>query len=491
MLGTGKLSLASTGLPSKYGGSDALKSVKSELITQGFSVLDDIKSLETYGFSPNSYHPASKHSLVVKAFTTEDVVKIVTLAKKYRIPLTPFSGGTSLEGHFGGYSDTLGGICLDMSNMNKVIQINEDDGDMVVQSGIRWEDVNQTLEERGIPLFFPLDPGPGATIGGMIGTGCSGTNAVRYGTAKGEWFLNLTVVLPSGEVIKTRRRARKSSAGFDLTKLFIGAEGTLGIVTEATLRLTPKLPTSVAVAQFPSVESAVSAVTELLRSDMYSHIQCVELLDVNMMEAINHAGQSNKTFAAKDSLFFKFQGSASSIKETSELVNKIVKRHGSTRFDFAKNSEEAEDLWHHRKVALWSTMAWVGDERARIWTTDVCVPPSKLPQLVAETKADIDEQGIISCVLGHVGDGNFHALLAFRDEKELEKVKDLVHRLVHRAILLDGTCTGEHGVGIGKKEYLAEELGEGTVRLMRAVKRAVDPMDLLNPGKLYPENNEK
>lgn len=203
--------------------------------------------------------------------------------------------------------------------MNKILEIHEADSDVVVQSGVRWDDLNHALAEKGIPLFFPLDPGPGATIGGMISTGCSGTNAVRYGTAKGELFLNITVVLPNGEVIKTRRRARKSSAGFDTTKLFIGAEGTLGIVTEATLRLVPKLPTSVAVAQFPDVSSAVSAVTEILQSPMGSHIQCVELLDTNMMEAINFSGLSERNYPVKDSLFLKFQGSPASILETSKL----------------------------------------------------------------------------------------------------------------------------------------------------------------------------
>ncbi|KAG8813857.1 hypothetical protein FRC19_002137, partial [Serendipita sp. 401] len=252
-------------------------------------VSNDKKILETYGYSPNSYHSEHLHSMVVRVMSTEDVVKVVNIARKYRIPVTAYSGGTSLEGHFSGvripfrrkakeltisnqYQGSPGGICIDISGMNKILEIHEADSDVVVQAGVKWEDLNHALADKGIPLFFPLDPGPGATIGGMISTGCSGTNAVRYGTAKGEWFLNITVVLPNGEVIKTRRRARKSSAGFDTTKLFIGAEGTLGIVTEATLRLTPKLPTSVAFAQFPDVSSAVSAVTEVLQSPMGAHI---------------------------------------------------------------------------------------------------------------------------------------------------------------------------------------------------------------------------
>ncbi|PVF98185.1 hypothetical protein CPB86DRAFT_806917 [Serendipita vermifera] len=481
----------------QYGGPKEVQAAKDEL-RQLFPskngkdrVADDKTTLETYGYSHNSYHPEHPHSMVVRVFSTEDVVKVVNIARKYRIPVTAYSGGTSLEGHFSGYQGSPGGICIDLSGMNKILEIHEGDSDIVVQSGVKWEDLNAALAEKNIPLFFPLDPGPGATIGGMIATGCSGTNAVRYGTAKAEWFLNVTVVLPNGEVIKTRRRARKSSAGFDTTKLFIGAEGTLGIVTEATLRLTPKLPTSVAVAQFPDVASAVSAVTEVLQSPMGSHIQCVELMDNHMMEAINHSGLSNQTYATKDSLFFKFQGSSSSISETNKLVKNIVKKHGSIHFNAARNEEEAHELWNHRKVALWSSLGWLDDSETRIWTTDVCVPPSKLPELVAETKRDLEATGVKSTIVGHVGDGNFHAFLLFRNDDELEKVRGAVHRMVHRAIALDGTCTGEHGIGVGKKEYLVEELGEGTVELMRSIKKAIDPLNLFNPGKLYPEKENK
>jgi len=316
-----------------------------------------------------------------------------------------------------------------------------------------------------------------------MGTGCSGTNAVRYGTAKAEWFLNATVVLPSGEVIKTRRRARKSSAGWDTTKLFIGAEGTLGIVTEVTIRLAPRLPTTVAVVQFPDVRLATSAVAEALNSG--ASIQCVELLDDQMMKAVNLSGMSSVTYPEKDSLLFKFQGSTQTLKDTAATVKRIVEKHGGTGFALAKSDQEADDLWANRKYGLWSTMALIPD--ARCWTTDVCVPVSRLPELVYGTKKDLAEQGITSTILGHVGDGNFHALLLFRNDEELEKVRGAVHRMVQRALDLDGTCTGEHGVGLGKKEYLYEELGEGTVGLMKTVKDAIDPLGLFNPGKLYPD----
>ncbi|KAJ7581347.1 D-lactate dehydrogenase cytochrome oxidoreductase [Mycena floridula] len=421
------------------------------------AVVTDPDVLQAYGASENSYHPASPHSVV------EDVVKILKIATDMRMPVVVYSGATSLEGHYFWRS-----ICVDMVHMDKIIQINEADSDLICQSGARWEDINLALKEKGIPLFFPLDPGPGATIGGMVATGCSGTNAVRYGTAKAEWFLNLTVVLPNGEVIKTRQRARKSSAGFDTTKLFIGAEGTLGIVTEATLRLAPLLPTKVAM--------AVEAVQEILNTPYGPHIQCVELLDDNMMNAINKGGFADHPYPVKDTLFFKIQGDDKA-------------KHGSTSFEFAATDHEAEVLWSNRRYALMSTMA--SYPGSRCWTTDVCVPVSRLPQLVEETKTDLKEAGLRSCVLGHVGDGNFHALILFNDEKELETVSQAVHRLVHRAIALEGTCTGEHGVGVGKKEYLVKELGEGTVNLMRTVKNAIDPLNILNPGKLYPDEPSK
>ncbi|KAF7359262.1 D-lactate dehydrogenase [cytochrome], mitochondrial [Mycena sanguinolenta] len=440
-------------------------------------------TLQTTGSSENSYHPASPHSVVVRPRSTEDVVKTVNIAREFKVPITAYSGATSLEGHFSGYPS--GSICLDMSGMDQILHINEADSDLICQAGARWEDINQTLKDKGIPLFFPLDPGPGATIGGMVGTGCSGTNAVRYGTAKAEWFLNLTVVLPNGEVIKTRRRARKSSAGFDATKLFIGAEGTLGIVTEATLRLAPVIPTKVAMAQFPDVEHAVSAVQEILNTPYGPHVQCVELLDDLMMDALNNGGLVDRPYPVKDTLFFKIQGDDAAIKLTSKTIQALVKKHGSTKFEFAATNEEAETLWQNRKYALMSTMA--AHPESRCWTTDVCVPVSRLPQLVLETKRDLAKAGLNSTIVGHVGDGNFHALILFRDDKELEAVSEAVHRLVHRALALDGTCTGEHGVGVGKKEYLAQELGQGTVDLMKRVKKAVDPYNIMNPGKLYPD----
>ncbi|ODN76548.1 hypothetical protein L202_05210 [Cryptococcus amylolentus CBS 6039] len=446
---------------------------------KGDKVSTDDADLETHGISDWSYHSAEKPTVVVWANSTEEVQEIVKISAKYKVPITPFSGGTSLEGH---YSSPYGGISLDVSEMDKIIEISEDDGEARVQAGVKWEDLNAYLKEKGVPLFFPLDPGPGATIGGMAGTGCSGTNAVRYGTAKAEWFLNLTVVLPTGEIIRTRSHARKSAAGPDTTKLFIGAEGTLGIVTEASLRLAPLLPTKCAVVTFPGVEEAVKAATEVVNKGY--PVQCVEYLDGKTMEAINKGGLAGRQYNAVDSLFFKFQGSDAQMAEVATSVKSLVSKHGGANFEFSKSDKEADALWQGRKAALWSVLGLV--DGARVWTTDVCVPISKLPRLVRETREDFDERGLIACHFGHVGDGNVHSLALFRSPEELARVEEAVHAMVERAISLGGTCTGEHGVGLGKIEYLKQELGEGTVNLMESVKRMVDPGCLMNPGKIYP-----
>ncbi|WVQ62942.1 uncharacterized protein L199_001091 [Kwoniella botswanensis] len=469
----------------KYGShkdyQDAIKELTDYFKAKGKEdkVSTDDDDLRSHGISDWSYHPAKKPTVVVWVECTEEVQHVVKIAQKYKVPITPFSGGTSLEGHF---SSPFGGISLDVSYMDKILRVSESDGDVVVQPGVKWEDLNAYLAKEGVPLFFPLDPGPGATIGGMVGTGCSGTNAVRYGTAKAEWFLNLTVVLPSGEVIKTRQRARKSSAGWDTTKLFVGAEGTLGIVTEATLRLAPLLPTKCAVVNFPGVEEAVRAATEVVNAGF--PVQCVEYLDSRTIDAINKGGMVKKAYPTADTLFFKFQGSDSAMSEVSKNVLSVVKKHGGKNFEFSKNDEEARSLWEGRKAALWSVLAL--KDGAKVWTTDVCVPISRLPRLVRETAEDFEKRGITACHFGHVGDGNVHSLALFTNDEELAVVEHAVHDMVERAIRLDGTCTGEHGVGVGKIGYLPLELGDGTVNLMETVKRTLDPHNLLNPGKIYP-----
>ncbi|KAJ6450786.1 FAD-linked oxidase-like protein [Mycena sanguinolenta] len=465
-----------------------LRSAFSERISV---VSTESADLKIHSVSTNTYHAGPAYTVVVYPESTEDVVKIVKIANKYRMPVTAYSGATSLEGHFIGHPG--GGICVDMSGMNQILEIHEADADVVCQPGLGYVELNETLKAQGIPLFFPLDPAPQATIGGMVSTGCSGTNAVHYGTAKAEWFLNLTVVLPNGEVIKTRRRARKSSAGFDTTKLFIGAEGTLGIITEVTLRLAPILPTTVASVQFPDTKKAVEASIEIMRSTiapgirkyLYSSAvpQCVELVDDVFMAATNKYGTSKHQYAESDGLFFKFQGGTkTSLAEIARVAKEICIAHGGTGFRLAKDADEAADIWEDRKNAHYVGLAMVPG--AKGWVTDVCVPVSRLPDLVRDTKADLAAHGIVNSIIGHVGDGNFHALLLFKKEEELPELKAAVHRMVERAIALDGTCTGEHGVGIGKREFLVQELGKGTVALMKTIKRAVDPLGLFNPGKV-------
>ncbi|CAK5284747.1 unnamed protein product [Mycena citricolor] len=459
----------------------------------------DEDDLAIHGMSTNTYHTGFSPSVVVYPESTEDVVEIVKVANKYRMPLIPYSGATALEGHFIGPCGTadirtlkLAGGCItvDMSQMNKIIEIHEADADVVCQPGVGWMELNETLKSEGIPLFFPIDPAPAATIGGMASTGCSGTNAVRYGTAKAEWFLNLTVVLPNGEVIKTRQRSRKSSAGWDTTKLFIGAEGTLGIITEVTLRLAPVVPTSVASVQFPDVKAAVDASIEIMRSSVSSNIQCVELVDDTFLAATNKYGSSRFQYAVSDGLFLKFQASSkSAIPDTIRVVRQICDKHGGTGFRAARSDAEAADIWQDRKNAHHIGMALVPG--ARGWATDVCVPVSNLPALVLDTKRDLEARGLPYTIVGHVGDGNFHAQILFRDDAERRQVEEAVHQMVDRAIELEGTCTGEHGVGVGKREYLVKELGAGTVGLMKAVKRTVDPLGIMNPGKLYPDDEDE
>jgi D-lactate dehydrogenase (cytochrome) len=338
---------------------------------------------------------------VVYPGTTEEVSEVMKICHQRKIPVTAYSGGTSLEGHF---TPTRKGISIDFGRMNKVLALHEEDLDVVVQPAVGWEELNNELSDRG--LFFPPDPGPGAMIGGMVGTGCSGTNAYRYGTMR-EWVLSLTVVMADGTIIKTRQRPRKSSAGYDLTKLFIGSEGTLGLVTEATLKLTVKPEsTSVAVCSFPSIKHAATCVREVVGKGI--PVAAVEILDDNQMRCINISKTTSREWAESPTLFFKFTGTPSGVKEQIAQVKALASQTGSKTFEFARNATEQEELWSARKEALWSTMS-VKKEGDRVWTGDVAVPMSKLPQVIEETKEDIQKSGLFSTIVGHVGDGNFHS----------------------------------------------------------------------------------
>ncbi|KAL2017384.1 hypothetical protein VTK56DRAFT_2227 [Thermocarpiscus australiensis] len=436
---------------------------------------DDIKQHATSDWSSHQSDPAHKPFCVVYPSTTEQVSAIMKVCHVRRIPVVGYSGGTSLEGH---YTPTRGGICVDFSRMNKVLALHKDDLDVVVQPGVGWEDLNEQLAEHN--LFFPPDPGPGAQIGGMIGTGCSGTNAYRYGTMR-DWVLSLTVVLADGTVVKTRRRPRKSSAGYDLTRLFIGSEGTLGLVTEATLKLTVKpAAESVAVASFPSIRHAADCVARVVGGGI--QVAAVEILDDDQMRFINRLGNTTRQWREAPTIFFKFTGTASGVKEQIEIVRRLARRAGGQSFDFARDDQEQAELWSARKDALWSTMAQrrPGDH---VWTGDVAVPMSRLPDIIEETKRDLKNSGLTSSIVGHVGDGNFHIILLYNDA-ERKIAESCVHRMVKRAVEMEGTVTGEHGVGLVKRDYLPHELGESTVDAMRKIKAAFDPLCLLNCDKV-------
>lgn len=399
---------------------------------------------------------------IVRPATTEDVSKIMKVCHRRRIPVTAYSGGTSLEGHF---AATRGGVCVDFSRMDKILALHKDDLDVIVQPAVGWEHLNEELSQQG--LFFPPDPGPGAMIGGMVGTGCSGTNAYRYGTMK-DWVLSLTVVLADGTIIKTKQRPRKSSAGYDLTRTFIGSEGTLGLVTEAVLKVTVKpQSTSVAVCTFPTVRDAANAVYRVVGAGV--PIAAVEILDDVQMRCINEAGSTSRQWTEAPTLFFKFAGTPSSVKEQIKQVKDMANQSGAKKFEFARDAHEATELWSARKEALWAVMAQKRPEGGdHVWTTDVAVPISRLADIVDETKADIRNSGLLGSIVGHVGDGNFHTILLYNDA-ERDLAERLVHRMVKRAIELEGTATGEHGVGLVKRDYLEHEVGRETVDLMRKV----------------------
>jgi len=396
------------------------------------TVADDVQQHATSDWSSHQSDPSQRPFCIVYPGSTEEVSHIMKICHTRRIPVVGYSGGTSLEGHF---TPTRGGICIDFARMDKILALHKDDLDVVVQPAVGWEHLNDELADHN--LFFPPDPGPGAMIGGMVGTGCSGTNAYRYGTMR-EWVLSLTVVLADGTIIKTRQRPRKSSAGYDLTKLFIGSEGTLGLVTEATLKLTVKpASSSVAVASFPSIRDAANCVARVVGDGI--QVAAVEILDDDQMRFINMAGATSRKWTEAPTLFFKFTGTDSGVKEQIAVVRDIARKTGSKTFDFAKSKEEQVELWSARKEALWSTMS-VKRPGDHVWTGDVAVPMSRLTDIISETKKDLKTSGLTSSIVGHVGDGNFHIILLYND-KERSLAEDCVHRMVKRAVEMEGTVT--------------------------------------------------
>ncbi|KAJ4865060.1 FAD binding domain-containing protein [Trichoderma breve] len=461
---------------------EAISDIVWELGNEKDIISTDPDDLHAHGYSSwSSVNPDELPVAVAYPRNTEQVATIVRVCHRHRVPVVAYSGGTSLEGNF---SAPYGGVSIDFAYMNNIIQVNKDDMDVVVQPSVGWRDLNTELEKQGTGLFFPVDPGPTAKIGGMIGTNCSGTNAVRYGTMK-DWVINLTVVLSDGQIIKTRRRPRKSSAGYNLNSLFVGSEGTLGIVTEATLKLAV-IPeqTSVAVVNFPSIRHAASAAASVMQAAI--PVQCLEIMDEVQMRVVNLSGfTSPRVWVEKPTLFFKFAGTKAAVQEHIKLVEKITEANKGGDFEFAKDKQEQELLWSARKESLWSMLA-LRKEGEDVWSTDVAVPFSRLADIIEISKKEMDELGLFASILGHIGDGNFHESIMYNKENESEraKVEACVKNMVRLAIEMEGTCTGEHGVGWGKKESLLWEVGSETVGVMATIKKSLDPRWILNPGKI-------
>jgi len=422
-----------------------------------------------------SYHAPAPPDAVVFAQSTAEVAEIVTLCAEHKVPVIPFGTGTSLEGHVAALQ---GGISIDLSPMNRVLRVSVEDLDCTVEAGVTRKRLNEYLRDTG--LFFPIDPGADASLGGMAATRASGTNAVRYGTMR-ENVLSLTVVLADGRVIRTARRARKSAAGYDLTRLFVGSEGTLGVITEVTLRLYG-IPEAIlaAVCPFPSVEAAVDTVVATIQAGV--PVARIELLDEVSMAAIAVFAKL-EGYAAQPHLFFEFHGSPKGVEEQVAQVKEFAGENGGSAFRWTTTPEERSKLWQARHDAHYAAMA--SRPGARVWATDVCVPISQLARCIGETRKDMAKSGLQGGIVGHVGDGNFHIgiLVDPARAEEIAAAGRLNDRLVERAIAMDGTCTGEHGVGSGKIEFLTAEHGEG-VAVMRTLKRALDPANIMNPGKV-------
>ena len=422
-----------------------------------------------------SYHTPASPDAVVFARETAEVAEIVGLCAAAKVPVIAFGTGTSLEGHVAALE---GGVCIDLSQMNRVLRVSAADLDCTVEAGVTRKQLNEHLRDTG--LFFPIDPGADASLGGMAATRASGTNAVRYGTMR-ENVLALTVVLADGRVIRTARRARKSAAGYDLTRLFVGSEGTLGVITEVTLRLYG-IPEAImaAVCPFPSVAAAVDTVVATIQAGV--PVARIELLDEAGMAAVA-AYSKLEGFRAEPHLFFEFHGTARGVEEQVSQVKELAAEQGGTAFRWASTQEERSKLWQARHDAHYAAMAT--RPGARVWATDVCVPISRLAQCIAETRADLDRSSLTGAMVGHVGDGNFHVAILVDPARreEIAEASRLNDRLVQRAIAMDGTCTGEHGVGYGKMNFLIAEHGEA-VSVMRRIKQALDPDNILNPGKI-------
>ena len=443
-----------------------------QLLGDDFSTAQAQREQHGHG---EAYHPAHLPEAVAFVRSTEEAAAVVEICANHKVPVVAFGAGTSLEGHVAALE---GGVSLDLTRMDQIIAVHAEDFDATVQAGVTRKQLNAHLRDTG--LFFPIDPGADATIGGMTATRASGTNAVRYGTMK-ENVLALTVVLADGRVIRTGGRARKSSAGYDLTRLFVGSEGTLGIITEITVKLygVPEAM-SAAVCSFPDVDAAVQAVIATIQAGI--PVARIELLDEEQMRGC--IGFSKlEGYRVAPTLFYEFHGSEAGVREQAELALAIAKEMGGQDFQWATRPEERARLWQARHDSYYAALSL--RPGAVGWATDVCVPISRLGDCIRETRVDVAESGLLAPIVGHVGDGNFHLLMLIDpgQPEELARAKEVNKRLVRRAIAMEGTCTGEHGVGMGKMDSLAEEAGPA-IEVMAAIKRTLDPANILNPGKI-------
>jgi D-lactate dehydrogenase (cytochrome) len=423
-----------------------------------------------------SYHPAGEPDVVVFPLSTDEVSAVMQVAARHRSPVVPFGIGSALEGHVNAVS---GGVSIDLSRMNRLLRLSVEDLDATVEAGVTHRQLNKALEKDGV--HFWVDPGADATLGGMAATRASGTTAVRYGTMR-EAVLGLTVVLADGRVIRTGGRARKSSSGYDLTRLFVGSEGTLGVITEVTVRLHgfPEA-VSAAVCPFETMEGAVRTVITTIQLGI--PVARIELLDEVQLDAVNR--YSHTDYPLRPTLFFEFHGtSKEGVEEHARSAEEIATEHGALGFQWALTTEARAKLWHARHNAFYAAVALRPGGKA--WTTDVCVPISRLAECILETRKDVQASSLTGALVGHVGDGNFHLIFSLNpdDSAEMAEVSRINGRLVHRALAMGGTCSGEHGVGLGKIDYLPEEHGDA-VEVMKSIKRLFDPDNRMNPGKMF------
>ena len=450
---------------------DALKAIVGDRV----STSDSVREHHSHG---ESWHPPGLPEAVVFPTSTGEVAAIVKLCAHQRKPIVPFGMGSSLEGHVNAIH---GGVSIDLTRMTKVLRLSPEDLDITVEAGLTRLKLDAHLKNTG--LMFPIDPGADATIGGMTATRASGTTAVRYGTMR-ENVLGLTVVLADGSVIRTGGRARKSSSGFDLTRLFVGSEGTLGVITEVTLRLYGR-PEAVRAAVCPFESMAGAANTVIQTIQLGIPVARIEIIDEEQLRVVN--AYSKTDYPLAPTLFFEFHGiSETSVEDQIRAVEEIAREHGAKGFTWAASLEDRNTLWQARHNAYYATVA--SRPGARAWTTDICVPISHLAECILETQADIAAAKVEAPLVGHAGDGNFHLIIMLDpdDQEEFATISRLSERLVERALKFGGTCSGEHGVGFGKLKYLEAEHGPA-LDVMRAIKRAIDPNNLMNPGKLIPQ----